>query len=74
MSASGPWAGPWPATIMLAEHLGADTFLHVDAGERGRLTVRTEGEYPGGPGSKVRLTPEKPRIHRFDHNGKALRK
>ena len=67
-----PKSGEWAATIQLAEHLGADTFLHVDAGKLGRLTVRAAGEYPQGPGSKIWLTPEKSRIHRFDKDGRAM--
>lgn len=66
-------SGEWGGTIALAEHLGADTFLHVDAGGLGRLTVRAAGEYRLGPGSKIWLTPEKGRIHRFDENGKSIR-
>jgi multiple sugar transport system ATP-binding protein len=65
--------GDWQATVLLSEHLGSDTFLHLDAGSRGRLTVRAPGENTLGPGSAVRLTPDKTRIHRFDKNGKAIR-
>jgi multiple sugar transport system ATP-binding protein len=65
--------GKWPATIKLAEHLGADTFLHVDAGPCGMMTVRAEGEYEAVPGAKIFLTPEPSRIHRFDDQGKAIR-
>jgi multiple sugar transport system ATP-binding protein len=67
-------SGEWEGTVMLAEHLGSDTFLHVDAGLRGTLTVRASGEFPVGPGGKVLMTPEKGRIHRFDPQGKAIRK
>jgi multiple sugar transport system ATP-binding protein len=66
--------GTWPAKISLAEHLGADTFLHVDAGPCGMMTVRAEGEYDAAPGAKIFLTPEPDRIHRFDGDGKAIRK
>jgi multiple sugar transport system ATP-binding protein len=66
-------AGAWPAKIRLAEHLGADTFLHVDAGQNGMMTVRAEGEYDAHPGAAIFLTPEASRIHRFDANGKAMR-
>jgi multiple sugar transport system ATP-binding protein len=65
-------SGDWQASILLAEHLGADTFLHVDAGPAGKLIVRTNGEYPGTPGSTVWLTPETDRLHRFDKDGKAI--
>jgi multiple sugar transport system ATP-binding protein len=66
-------AGAWPAKIKLAEHLGADTFLHVDAGPNGIMTVRAEGEYDAHPGAEIFLTPDAARIHRFDKDGKAIR-
>ena len=66
-------AGAWPAKIRLAEHLGADTFLHVDAGQNGMMTVRAEGEYEVKPGDQIFLTPETSRIHRFDKAGRAIR-
>jgi multiple sugar transport system ATP-binding protein len=66
-------SGEWEGTIVLAEHLGADTFLHVDAEKCGRLTVRAAGEYGQGPGDKIWLTPEKGRIHRFDGAGTTIR-
>jgi multiple sugar transport system ATP-binding protein len=66
--------GTWPAKISLAEHLGADTFLHVDAGPCGMMTVRAAGEYDAAPGAKIFLTPEPDRIHRFDKDGRAIRK
>ncbi|MFZ5678108.1 MAG: ABC transporter ATP-binding protein [Pseudomonadota bacterium] len=65
-------SGAWEGTIALAEHLGADTFLHIDT-QAGRLTVRAAGEYDQGPGARIWLTPEKGRIHRFDQNGRTIR-
>ena len=65
-------SGTWQGTVALAEHLGADTFLHVDAKKLGRITVRAPGDLTMGPGDKVWLTPIADRIHRFDGNGKAL--
>jgi multiple sugar transport system ATP-binding protein len=64
--------GDWAGTVKLTESLGSDTFLHVDAGQRGTLTVRAGGESSFRPGDKIWLTPEKNRIHRFDSNGKAI--
>jgi multiple sugar transport system ATP-binding protein len=66
-------SGDWPAKIKLAEHLGVDTFLHVDAGPNGMMTVRAEGEYDAQPGADIFLTPDPKRVHRFDANGKAIR-
>jgi multiple sugar transport system ATP-binding protein len=66
-------SGTWPVKVKLSEHLGADTFLHVDAGANGMMTVRAEGEYAAEPGADIFLTPEAARVHRFDQNGKAIR-
>ena len=65
--------GDWQGTVMLAEHLGSDTYLHIDAGSRGRLTVRAPGENTLVPGSAVWLTPDKSRLHRFGKDGKVIR-
>jgi multiple sugar transport system ATP-binding protein len=67
-------SGDWEGTVMLAEHLGSDTYLHIDGGKRGTLTVRAAGEFPVGTGGKVWMTPEKGRVHRFDAQGRTLRK
>ena len=64
--------GDWQGTVKLSEHLGSDTFLHVDAGARGMLTVRAGGDSKISPGSMVWMTPETSRIHRFDQQGKAI--
>jgi multiple sugar transport system ATP-binding protein len=65
-------SGPWQGTIELVEHLGADSFLHVSAGEVGHLTVRAAGGFTGRPGDAVALAPDPARIHKFDHNGKVM--
>jgi multiple sugar transport system ATP-binding protein len=64
--------GEWPASVKLTEHLGSDTFLHVDAGQRGMLVVRAAGESGFNVGDKIWLTPEKGRVHRFDADGKVV--
>ena len=70
LSAQG---GDAQAKIEIAEHLGSDTFLHVDAGELGRLTVRAPGEYASRAGQGVGLIFDPARIHRFDGAGRAMR-
>jgi multiple sugar transport system ATP-binding protein len=65
--------GGWPGTIAVAEHLGSDTFLYVDAGPLGMLTARYIGELSLHAGDRVSLVPDPARIHRFDANGNALR-
>jgi multiple sugar transport system ATP-binding protein len=62
----------WPGKILVAEHLGSDTFLYVDAGSIGTLTARYIGELNLSAGDRVALSPEPARIHRFDKDGKSL--
>ncbi len=62
----------WAGTVLLTEHLGSDSFLHVDAGDAGRLVVRAPGEYAGKPGDKISLKPVADRLYRFDDAGKAI--
>ncbi|HCK19774.1 MAG TPA: sugar ABC transporter ATP-binding protein, partial [Thalassospira sp.] len=65
-------SGEIPATVKIAEHLGAETYLHVEADGLGPMTVRATGEIPLGEHDKIFLTPEQDRIHRFDAHGLAL--
>jgi multiple sugar transport system ATP-binding protein len=65
-------ADGWPGTISVAEHLGSDTFLYVDAGEAGSLTARVIGEMGLKEGGRVMLRPDPAHIYRFDQNGKAM--
>src|SRR6188474_433304 len=50
-------AGEWKATVGVAEHLGSDTFLHVQADGVGPLTVRADGEIGVRHGETIYLTP-----------------
>ncbi len=65
--------GEWQGVVRVAEHLGSDTFLHIDAEAIGRVTARAPGELALVAGDTVGLTPRPDRIHRFDGDGKALR-
>ncbi|TPJ45138.1 ABC transporter ATP-binding protein [Mesorhizobium sp. B2-5-4] len=65
-------AGDWKATVGVAEHLGSDTFLHVQADGVGPLTVRADGELAVHHGDTIYLTPEKAKLHRFGADGKAM--
>jgi multiple sugar transport system ATP-binding protein len=68
MSASAPHHG----TVELSEHLGSDTYFHVDAGDLGRILVRAGGETPTKTGDKIRFGFDAKRIHRFNAEGLAL--
>jgi multiple sugar transport system ATP-binding protein len=63
----------WPGTVTVAEHLGSDTFLYVDAGKIGALTVRYVGELDLAAGDAVSLAPDPARVHRFTEDGKSIR-
>ena len=63
----------WPGTVSVAEHLGSDTFLYVDAGALGLLTVRGIGEIHLKGGDRVWLSPDPARLHHFDKEGVATR-
>jgi multiple sugar transport system ATP-binding protein len=64
--------GEWQGVVQIAEHLGSDTFLHIDAEGVGRITARAPGELTLSAGDRVGLTPRPDRLHRFDAQGKAV--
>ncbi|MEP7452999.1 ABC transporter ATP-binding protein [Phyllobacterium sp. SB3] len=64
--------GAWKGTVGVTEHLGSDTFIHVDADGVGKITVRTDGDFATEHGQSVYLTPDSARLHRFDANGQAI--
>jgi len=64
--------GSWPGAVVVVEHLGSDTYLHVDAAELGVLVVRKSGEYSADRGTQLFLTPQKDAIHRFDSMGQRI--
>ena len=66
-------SGDWPGTVGVAEHLGADTFLHVEVDGIGKVTARTSGDLSVDHGDRVFLTPVPDRVHRFDAQGSAIR-
>jgi multiple sugar transport system ATP-binding protein len=73
MTITGPGGGAINATVDVLEYLGADTFLIVDAGSAGRLTVRSDGPTDLRPGDRIALAPSQPDTHFFDTDGQALR-
>ncbi len=65
-------SGHWKGKVGVAEHLGSDTFLHVDIDGIGQVTARADGEFALRHGETVYLTPSSERLHRFDGAGNAL--
>jgi multiple sugar transport system ATP-binding protein len=65
--------GIWGGTVGVSEHLGSDTFFHVQTGvSSSPLTVRAAGEMALKYGQKVLLTPRAEHLHRFDSKGLRL--
>ncbi|MDO5612702.1 MAG: ABC transporter ATP-binding protein [Paracoccus sp. (in: a-proteobacteria)] len=63
--------GEFAGTVGVAEHLGSDTFLHVDLDGAGKVIARASGEFPVSHGDRVFLTPQEGRIYKFDAQGLA---
>lgn len=61
-------AGAWQGRVTVAEHLGSDTFLHVNS-DHGPMTVRVGGEMAVGHGDSIWITPDKAHLHRFGADG-----
>jgi multiple sugar transport system ATP-binding protein len=64
--------GEWAGTVGVAEHLGSDTFLHIQAEALGTLTVRASGDVDVKYGDRIFLAPDEKRVHRFDADGWAI--
>ena len=68
-----PGTGHCDGKVDVAEYLGADTYLIVDCGELGQITVRTGGDTEARPGDSVGLAFPEGHRHFFDADGNALR-
>jgi multiple sugar transport system ATP-binding protein len=64
--------GQVDGVLDLVEYLGADTFLIVECGALGKLTVRTDGAADLRVGARVGLTFPDDKRHFFDAEGRAL--
>ena len=62
--------GDWVGVVGVSEHLGSDTFFHVNCnGIPDPITVRVGGEVDLHYGDKVFLTPSPEHLHKFDDKG-----
>jgi multiple sugar transport system ATP-binding protein len=64
--------GRWYGRVTLAEHLGSDTFVHVEVAGVGTMTARAAGDLDVRHGDPLWLTPDESHLHRFDQQGKAM--
>jgi multiple sugar transport system ATP-binding protein len=62
--------GAWSGVVGVSEHLGSDTFFHVQqTGLAESVTVRADGEVSFKHGDRIYLSPRADMIHRFDDKG-----
>jgi multiple sugar transport system ATP-binding protein len=62
--------GRWKGTVGLSEHLGSDTFFHIqDSSLQRQVTVRVSGEVGFAQGDTIYMTPRPNMIHKFDSKG-----
>ena len=65
--------GVWSGKVVVSEHLGSDTFLHVEVdGRSEQMTVRSDGEVPLRAGDSIQLVPDETKIHKFGADGKRI--
>ena len=69
---AGPPDGGLAGTVTLAEHLGAETILHVEVAQGPVLVARADGRAPQRIGQPVTLTLDPRFCHLFDPAGPAL--
>jgi len=61
--------GTWPGKIGVIEHLGSETFLHVQIEGSETFTVKADGDCPFSYGDNVYLSPIEQKVLRFDKAG-----
>ncbi len=66
-------SGHCRGTASVAEHLGGDSFIHVDVGGLGTVTVRAPGGTSVAVGDRVALRFAEENCHLFDGDGLAAR-
>jgi multiple sugar transport system ATP-binding protein len=64
--------GRWQGKVSLAEHLGSDTFVHVEVAGLGTIAARAAGDLNVRHGETLWLTPDESCLHRFDAQGRAM--
>ena len=63
-------SGAWEGTVGVSEHLGSDTFFHVNVPSLSDpLTVRVSGEIAVRYGDRVFVSPDLANLHKFDAQG-----
>ncbi|MGR3805593.1 ABC transporter ATP-binding protein [Marinibacterium profundimaris] len=68
-----PGEGAMDGTVDVVEYLGADSFVIIDGGSLGQITIRSHGDEDLAPGKVIGLKFREDRLHFFDDKGLAIR-
>ncbi len=69
-----PGEGQMDAKVDVLEYLGADSYVIVDGGPLGQITIRSHGDETVTPGQPIGLKFREDRLHFFDDAGLAIRR
>jgi multiple sugar transport system ATP-binding protein len=61
--------GTWAGTVGVIEHLGSESFLHINIEGKGTVTVKADGDCPFKYGDSIYLSAAEEKILKFDKNG-----
>jgi multiple sugar transport system ATP-binding protein len=62
--------GEWTGTVVHTENLGSDSYVFVDMQTEEPLIVRLNGTSHHKLDDTIQLSPQKGKVHRFDHTGR----
>ncbi|WP_166378913.1 ABC transporter ATP-binding protein [Pseudoalteromonas sp. Z9A4] len=65
--------GTWAGTVGVIEHLGSESFLHINIEGKGTVTVKADGDCPLKYGDSIYLSAPADKILKFDKDGLTIR-
>lgn len=65
--------GTWTGTVGVIEHLGSESFLHINIEGKGTVTVKADGDCPLKYGDSIYLSAPADKVLKFDNNGLTIR-
>ncbi|MBB1287817.1 ABC transporter ATP-binding protein [Pseudoalteromonas sp. SR43-6] len=65
--------GTWAGTVGVIEHLGSESFLHINIEGKGTVTVKADGDCPLKYGDSIHLSAPADKVLKFDNSGLTIR-
>ncbi|GAB0111903.1 ABC transporter ATP-binding protein [Pseudoalteromonas distincta] len=65
--------GTWAGTVGVIEHLGSESFLHINIEGKGTVTVKADGDCLLKYGDSIYLSAPADKVLKFDNNGLTIR-